>query len=103
MTRHIQLFAMIAAALASPGCVDHRQETAEQPACSADWYQLVEKQVGSGDGDGHGPDLGSGEWRSTIEFRLGIRDQPGIPALDTDQWCRYIDQNYIRTSGETSR
>jgi len=60
--------------------------------CSADWYRFVEQQVVTGDGQGHGPDMGSNEWRGVIEFKLGIRGQPGIPARDSDAWCRYIDR-----------
>ncbi|MDX2220701.1 MAG: MliC family protein [Burkholderiales bacterium] len=38
----------------------------------------------------HGPDVGSDEWKSTIEFRLGIRGKPGIPARGTDAWCAHV-------------
>lgn len=59
--------------------------------CSDPWFRLVEERVGTGDGRGHGPDLGTEEWRGTVEFRLGIRGDPGIPAPMTPEWCRYID------------
>jgi len=59
--------------------------------CSGEWYRFVEQQVISADGQGHGPDIGSDEWKGVVEFRLGIRGQPGIPARDSDEWCRYID------------
>lgn len=61
------------------------------PLCSAAWYRLVEQQVTTGDGQGHGPDLGSEEWKSVIEFRLGVRGAPGVPPRDGEAWCRYID------------
>ena len=61
------------------------------PLCSAAWYNLVEQQVTTGDGQGHGPDVGSEEWKSVVEFRLGIRDTPGVPPRDGEAWCRYID------------
>ena len=32
--------------------------------CSAEWNTWVEEQLGTGDGQGHGPDVGSGEWQS---------------------------------------
>lgn len=64
--------------------------------CTSDWYSQVEKQVSTGDGRGHGPDLGSGEWRSVVEFKLGIRGNPDVPPKNTDQWCDYINRNYIK-------
>ncbi len=64
--------------------------------CTSDWYSLVEKQVLTGDGSGHGPDLGSGEWRSVVEFKLGIRGNPEVPPGDTEQWCDYINTHYIK-------
>jgi len=30
-----------------------------------------------------------------IMFKLGIRNKPGVPELDTQQWCQFIDENYI--------
>lgn len=60
-------------------------------ACSETWYQSVESQLVSGDGQGHGPDPGSNEWKSVVEFKLGIRGQAGLPARDSHEWCQYID------------
>jgi len=60
-------------------------------ACDSDWFAYAETSVSTGDGLGHGPDPGSEEWRSTIEFRLGIRGLPEVPERMTDEWCRYID------------
>ncbi|WMC11684.1 MliC family protein [Oceanimonas pelagia] len=45
----------------------------------------------TGDGLGHGPDAGSGEWKSVVEFRLGIRGATGVPERETQAWCEYID------------
>jgi hypothetical protein len=59
--------------------------------CSEAWYQYVETELVSGDGQGHGPDLGSDEWKGVIEFKLGIRGQAGLPARASDDWCQYID------------
>lgn len=83
-----------------------RQEAVfESGGCSSDWYQQVESQVNTGDGAGHGPDLGSDEWRSVVEFKLGIRDkqaspeQPALPPLperNSEDWCRYIDEHHIQ-------
>jgi hypothetical protein len=59
--------------------------------CSSDWFAYAESAVSTGDGQGHGPDLGSEEWRSTIEFKLGIRGLAEVPERMTDKWCQYID------------
>ena len=60
--------------------------------CSGPWIQFVEQNVPTGDGQGHGPDPGSSEWRSVVEFKLGIRGNPEVPARDTDEWCTFIDE-----------
>ena len=41
---------------------------------------------------GHGPDIGSEEWKSVIEFKLGIRGNPDVPDRNSSQWCDYIDK-----------
>lgn len=64
--------------------------------CSQPWYEQVEHQVNTGDGQGHGPDLGGQEWRSVVEFKLGIRDHADLKNLEIDDWCRYIDKHYIQ-------
>ena len=60
--------------------------------CTQEWYRFIEGNVATGDGQGHGPDLGSTEWQSVVEFKLGIRGKEGVPRRNTDAWCRYIDQ-----------
>lgn len=65
-------------------------------SCHMAWYEKVEKQVGTGDGQGHGPDLGSSEWRSVVEFKLGIRGNEATPSLDSELWCDYINAHYIK-------
>lgn len=59
--------------------------------CSGEWYQSIEEKVTTGDGHGHGPDIGSDEWRSVIEFKLGIRGKANVPQRDSEAWCQYID------------
>lgn len=59
--------------------------------CTQTWYESVESTISSGDGMGHGPDIGSDEWRSVIEFRLGIRGNADVPDRSSDEWCGYID------------
>ena len=64
--------------------------------CSEEWFQYVEDKLGTQDAHGHGPDIGSSEWRSVVEFKLGIRGNPDVPQRETEQWCTYIDEK-IRT------
>lgn len=78
--------------------VDSGSAAGAQVICSDAWYRSVEEVVPTGDGQGHGPDAGSDEWKSVVEFKLGIRGEPEVPARDTDDWCRYIDQ--LVPSGE---
>lgn len=60
-------------------------------ACTEAWFWLVESIVTSGDGLGHGPDLGSDEWKSTVQFKLGLRDDAAAPPIASTAWCQYID------------
>ena len=75
--------------------------------CTAAWYQSIEEKVPTGDGRGHGPDVGSDEWKSVVEFKLGIRGKSDLPRRDSEAWCRLIDQlvsinhSSSGTSGDT--
>lgn len=69
-----------------------------QVACTESWYNTIDERVQSGDGHGHGPDVGSNEWKSVIEFKLGIRGMPDVPAREGNEWCRYID-TMVRPDG----
>lgn len=60
--------------------------------CSDEWNRQVDAKVITGDGQGHGPDIGSDEWKSVVEFKLGIRDQPDLPDRGSDDWCQLIDR-----------
>ena len=60
--------------------------------CSNKWFTKIENQWTTGDGQGHGPDLGSSEWRSVIEFKLGIRGDPSVPPRNSELWCAYINK-----------
>ena len=64
--------------------------------CHETWYQEVENELSTQDGHGHGPDLGSAEWRSVVEFKLNIRDNSALPKVESDDWCRYIDEHYLQ-------
>jgi uncharacterized protein len=61
--------------------------------CGEQWMTEVDDLLISGDGSGHGPDLGSQEWQSVIEFKLGVRSYSDKPDRSTQDWCRYIDEH----------
>ena len=84
--------ALLACSLMIASCGDEQSSDPRPAPCSDQWVQLVEQNLPTGDGQGHGPDPGSSEWRSVVEFKLGIRGDPDIPALDSNDWCTYIDQ-----------
>lgn len=77
------------------GCAATNESRAETQNCSSEWYALIEKKISTGDDQGHGPDLGSIEWRSVIEFKLGIRGDAGLPPRKSEQWCNYINAHFI--------
>ena len=60
--------------------------------CSNSGFRLVEEKIKPSDTQDHGPDVGSDEWKSVIEFKLAIRGDPNIPDRDSEAWCRHIDQ-----------
>ncbi|WP_394133205.1 hypothetical protein [Shewanella maritima] len=63
--------------------------------CTPEVFQRFEHAVTSGDGQGHGPDIGSDEWKSVIEFKLGVRGKAQLPDRNTDEWCAYIDKEIL--------
>jgi uncharacterized protein len=73
------------------------------PLCSDAWYRMIDAKVPSGDGQGHGPDVGSEEWKSVIEFKLGIRGKPNVPPRDSEGWCRYIGQQVAARGPASNR
>lgn len=70
---------------ASPGDRD------EPTPCTDAWFRLVEARTRVIDAAGHGPDIGSSEWMSAVEFKLGIRGDPGLPESGSPAWCEEID------------
>lgn len=62
-----------------------------EPLCSKAWYRSIKEKVITSDGQGHGPDIGTDEWQSVIEFKLGVRGTPNIPPRESELWCQYID------------
>ena len=78
MNRFI-LFSSIVAAIGAQMISNVLPTLAAQPLCSDAWYQMVEENVETGDGHGHGPGIGSAEWRSVIQFKLGVRGKLQVP------------------------
>ena len=83
-------------ALLLAGCTTSTSPTNEIEPCSSPWYALVEERIRTGDGHGHGPDPGSVEWRSVVEFRLGVRGDPAVPPVSDEHWCAYMAENHFR-------
>lgn len=92
-----RLFVLLSFVIAS-SCVGGQNPGQGPQPCSELWQQYIETQLQTGDSQGHGPDIGSLEWRSVVEFKLGIRGDPAIPSRESDEWCGYIDEQ-IRRSG----
>ena len=88
----ITLTIAVTALLVLSGCSEPaRKAENSSVVCSPDWYVYAESVISTGDGRGHGPDPGAEEWRSTIEFKLGIRGLAEVPERMTNDWCQYID------------
>lgn len=93
MYRWIGLSLMAALTLGCAATAPQQRDLSYEPvACDEGWFRSVERRLGTGDGQGHGPDLGSAEWKSVVEFKLGLRGQAGLPVADSAAWCSYIEQ-----------
>jgi len=73
--------------------------------CSPEWFVGIDERLQIGDAQGHGPDLGSPEWRAAVQRKLKLdgsqpsslkptSDKTRAPQLASDQWCQFID-NYL--------
>src|SRR5210317_165144 len=91
MSRWVSAF-IIFVAIFAQATNDYSSIMAAETLCSDSWYRFIEVTVLTSDNQGHGPDVGSGEGKSVIEFKLGIRDNPNLPDRDSEAWCRHIDQ-----------
>jgi hypothetical protein len=52
--------------------------------------------VGVSDEYGHGPDVGSGEWYSSVEFLTGLSKETSLPEAGTDAWCEVVERSARR-------
>jgi hypothetical protein len=91
------LFLFIALIVVTSCSPQLNKSTAVLP-CNEDWLLLIEQQINTGDKQGHGPDVGSLEWRHTVERRLSLRDETDIQATNSTAWCEYIDKHIIQSS-----
>lgn len=99
MNRWIAFFLIVTATCAKAS--NSRTSLPEaEVLCANQWCCFIEEKVPTDDGQGHGPDIGSDEWMSVVEFKLGIRDKSNLPDRGSEVWCRYIDQ--IVRAGRTS-
>jgi len=73
-------------------CGQRSAQTEDPVLCTDSWFQSVEQSISTGDGMGHGPDIGSDEWKSVVEFKLGVRGESGVPDRTSQEWCNYIAQ-----------
>ncbi|GJL59936.1 MAG: lipoprotein [Nitrospirales bacterium] len=91
MSKWLAIFLCIAAAFGQT-IGGQASGPATRTFCSDSWYRFIDENVPTSDGQGHGPDIGSDEWKSVIEFKLGIRGKPHLPSRDSEAWCRHIDK-----------
>ena len=73
-------------------CVNKKQEKQKAQECTPSWYAKVESKIPTGDEHGHGPDIGSDEWKSVVEHRMGIKGNKIVPSIKSKEWCSYIDR-----------
>ena len=85
----VMLLVFVVSCTNASDAVNSTQQT--KTPCSNEWYLSIEEKVRTGDGQGHGPDVGSDEWKSVIEFKLGVRGKSTVPQRDSEVWCRYVD------------
>lgn len=67
-----------------------RNEKLQPRICTQDWFRYVERELRTSDAHGHGPDVGSLEWKSVVEFKLGIRGEAQVPSPETRDWCEFV-------------
>lgn len=98
MLRQVLVLSLSLLTLTVYGCSQSSSTSLARIPCSSTWFEAIESKVGTGDGQGHGPDIGSMEWRSVIEFKLGVRGAPETPSRDSRAWCNYIDRLVVNAA-----
>lgn len=57
------------------------------------WAKWAEAQHSTGDGQGHGPDVGSDEWAAALSKQLGVTDAEGHgPDLKSAEWRAAVEK-----------
>lgn len=75
-----------------PAAPEQPYQAPVPPQQSTAWNNWVETQVRTGVG-GHGPDVGSEEWKVAVSRRLGIFDAQGHgPDLGSDEWRNAVER-----------
>jgi len=60
-----------------------------------DSFEAIERKLKTSDSHGHGPDIGSNEWKSVVEFKLGVRGEAFLPPHNNPHWCKFIESALI--------
>ncbi|MEJ2176514.1 MAG: hypothetical protein P8Y12_00865 [Gammaproteobacteria bacterium] len=91
----LRLGLVLIAVVLMSGCVENALKPSPIEPCTTEWFEYVEETLSTGDAQGHGPDIGSLEWRSVVEFKLGVRGDPSVPSADSKEWCNYINERIL--------
>ncbi|MBE7526473.1 MAG: META and DUF4377 domain-containing protein [Burkholderiales bacterium] len=62
-----------------------------EPSCTEAEFAAIEARLDTSDGQGHGPDIGSGEWQYSVMYRLGLKPEQ-LPATGSPDWCEAIQR-----------
>ncbi|GAA3722887.1 MliC family protein [Oceanisphaera sediminis] len=100
MSKWLAMCFIVASISAQASNGEQPSATQADTLCAESWSRAIEDTVATGDGQGHGPDIGSDEWKSVVEFKLGVRGQSQVPPRDSEAWCEYIDWQ-VRGNGAT--
>ena len=66
---------------------------AKPPEAWAEWAKWADALHSAGDGQGHGPDVGSDEWAAALGKQLGVTDAEGHgPDLKSKEWRAAVEK-----------
>lgn len=85
-----RLCASLALVAAASGCISAKVNTLDTGDCAQAQFVEIEQRLSTTDGWGHGPDVGSAEWQSAVEYLLGVDRNARIPAAGSQAWCQHI-------------
>lgn len=99
MNTYLSIFAilvLLGCADTTDGALDiEMQELKDSNAltpCSKAWMVFIDDSITTQDENQHGPDIGSAEWKSTIEYKLNVKNNPEVPDQNSQDWCIYVDE-----------